>query len=155
MATHQPKQELDFSKMSVEEMIALSRQLQEAAQQQSQKLFDETMTFLNDKLTAMGRSRQEAVLALFALMDNDDERGETLDALQHDNKTQGPPKTRAKRGEGKPRKAQPYEKGVVYKDGPDTWIGGTQGRRPKWLQGLIPDTMTFEEAQAAYKRLAT
>jgi hypothetical protein len=60
---------LDLSKMSVEEMLALSEKLKKAAEEQSQKLFDDTMNFLNDKLKAMGRTKFDAMMALYELMD--------------------------------------------------------------------------------------
>jgi hypothetical protein len=49
--------------------------LEAQAKEQSTKLFDETITFLNDKLKAMGRTKNDAVTALVELM-NEQEKQE-------------------------------------------------------------------------------
>jgi hypothetical protein len=124
------KAAMDFSKMSVEEMLGLSKQLQEAAVAQSQKEFDSTINFLNEKLTKMGRTKADAANALITLM-SDEERA----AFRKSGS--GPAKKRVARGTKQEREykdkdstgARP-EVGKTYalpKDPKTTWTKSAQG----------------------------
>jgi len=149
MATHAAnKAEFDFSKLSVEDKLALAKQLEEQAREQGQKQFDETITFLGEKLKTMGRTKVEAVRGLMELM-SDAEKAELRGVMAPAVK-----RTRAPKGTGPAKQAKPYVKGTTYKYQKDSWVGGSKGRRPPWLRDLIPDTMTFEEQKAKYEELA-
>lgn len=78
MATHPaPKSTIDTSKMSIEEMIALSQQLAEQAKVMSSKQFDETINFLAEKLDKMGKTKEEAMAALYELMNAEEKKSFT------------------------------------------------------------------------------
>lgn len=63
---------LDMSKMSVEEMIALSESLQQAAAKQSLKEYEAAIEELNNKLVKIGKSKLDAINSMFALMSKDE-----------------------------------------------------------------------------------
>ena len=65
---------IDTSNMSVEEMLKLSKELADKAHEASQKLFDDTINFLDDKLKAMGRTKVQAAMALHRLMSEQEQK---------------------------------------------------------------------------------
>lgn len=82
MTTHILRPEFDFSSLSVEDKLALSKQLEEEARRDAKKEFDSTINFLVEKLKKMGRSKTDAVTALVALMD-EKERKPYMRFLRH------------------------------------------------------------------------
>lgn len=146
MAIKEVKAEFDFSKMSVEDMLALAAKLEAQAKEQSSKLFDETINFLNDKLKSMGRSKTEAVLALYELMDGDEKRA-TVSALAP---TQRKTRVAKTGGTAKDTTAMPV-RGATYKNpaNGETWTKAAngKGRTVSWLQALIDKGGKFEDYQ--------
>jgi hypothetical protein len=119
VATHTPKQEIDFSKMSVEDMLALSKKLTEEAEKQSVKLFDDTMTLLNDKLKAMGKTKLDAMEGLYELMNAEEKSNFTSKFKSYFGVTSAP------KGPRKPRAANGSAAPKTYKDADST------GARPE------------------------
>ena len=82
MTTHTLRPEFDFSKLSVEDKLALSKQLEVEAHAQAREEFDSTIAFLADQLEKMGRTKADAVSALIALM-GEKERKPFVRLLRH------------------------------------------------------------------------
>lgn len=98
MATKTVGADIDLSKMSVEDMIEMSHKLADEAKKKGQKMFDETMTFLAEKLKAMGRTKEEAMGALYTLMNAEEKADFTSRFKQYVGVSSGPRAPRAARG---------------------------------------------------------
>ena len=64
----------ETSKMTPEEKIAYAQSLMEEAKADGQKMFDDTINFLAEKLKKMGRSKLDAMGGLYMLMSVEEQK---------------------------------------------------------------------------------
>jgi hypothetical protein len=155
MATHTVTKDFDFSKLSVEEMLALRDKLDAQAREQAQKQFDDTINFLGDKLKAMGRTKVDAVRALLELM-SPEERAEVQAGGAAPVKRARMPRAAGAAPAGKKERADKDkngaspEPGKTYKLGDLTWTRAANGKgaTKKEFLAAIKDGKTWAELAA-------
>lgn len=127
----------DFKKMSVEQRIQFAKDLEKAALADGEKLFVETIEFLQDKLKKMGRTPVEAAVALYSLMDLP-ERNALKEKIEPGfGRIQVTPKKEGKK-EGKKAKYLPLPgQTLLYQD--------KTGAKPKFeTEYKLPDGTTYK-----------
>jgi DNA-binding protein H-NS len=109
----------------------LSKELDELAERQR---------VIEEELAASRDEELQSLVDTFKkhLDDNEFDLSEALKLL-------GVKKTRAKRG-SVVKAPKDYVVGVTYKNpkGDETWIGGSKGKKPKWLTDLLDAGRKFE-----------
>lgn len=115
MATATP----DITKLSYADLLALINTAQEALETKRTNELDVLGNGYVAKLKQMGFTVQEGIDALKPHL--------------------GVKTKRVSRGSTSRNKNKPYVAGTVYgnPNGPETWVGGTKGQLPKWLNAEL------------------
>jgi len=150
---HKEENMTDTSKMTPEEKIAFAQSLMEEAKADGQKMFDDTINFLNEKLQKMGRSKLDAMSGLYLLMNPEEQKSFVTKFKEVTGSAK--PKQRAAKGTA-PKTEKAFVRGTTYKDPAGVgkeWTAGGLGAKPKWLKALV-DNLPAEEQKKKYEELA-